>query len=107
MPYTIHLAETEDEARDSLADLSIDYQVHRQIFEGEEASLHDLPLFYHLSDFYQDAVFIDSHVLSLRVEVEQARARIHDPRATETLSALGKICERAIKKRLNIFGFGE
>jgi len=106
MPYTITLAETESEARTIPADLSIDYQIHQRIFDPD-VSLYDLTLFYNLSDFYQNAAFLESNVVALRSEVEEARRRIHDPRTTETLSLLSKICERARKKRLNIFAFGE
>ena len=107
MPYQIHLAETEIEARKSPADLSIDYQVHRRIFDSTQSQLHDLTLFYHLSDFYQDATYISSHVMGLRGEIEEARKRIQDPRATETLSLMGKLCDIALKRELNIYGFGE
>lgn len=106
MPYTIHLAETEKEARETLPDLSIDYQVHKSIFDSA-AEFHDLQLFYHMSDFYQNATFLETHVLSLRGEVEQARARIFSPRATEAMSVLAKLCEKAIKRRLSIYAFGE
>lgn len=107
MAYDIHLAESKAEARASLPDLSIDYQVHGRIFDPAAAEFHDLPLFYHFSDFYQDAVFLDSQVLSLRGEIEQARARVHDPRGTEVLSVLGKLCDRAVKKHLSIFAFSD
>ena len=90
MPYTIHLAETEAEARDTLADLAIDYQVHQKIFDPARVEFHDLPLFYHLSDFYQDSVFLESQVLSFRGELDQARARIFDSRATDALSVLSR-----------------
>ena len=107
MPYTIHLAETEAEARDSLADLAIDYKVHQRIFDPAVAEFHDLPMFYRLSDFYQDATFLESNVRSLRSEIELARARVFNPRATDVLSVFSKLCDRAIKKRLSIFAFGE
>ncbi len=106
MPFTITLAETESEARSIAPDLSIEYQIHQRIFDPE-VDLYDLTLFYNLSDFYQNAAFLESNVVALRSEVEEARRRIHDPRTTETLSLLAKICERARKKRLNIFAFGE
>ena len=107
MPYTFHLAETRTEARGSDADLSLDYHLHQAIFQKTEESLHDLTLFYNLSDFYQDASFIESQVLGLRVEVEQARRRIHDPQATAVVSELGKLCDRAVTRNLNLFAFGE
>ncbi|MFT5465152.1 MAG: hypothetical protein ACI8UO_000239 [Verrucomicrobiales bacterium] len=107
MPFTIHLAKTEAEARIISAVLAIDYQVHQRIFDSTKAEFHDLPLFYHLSDFYQDAIFLESQVLSFRAELDQARARIFDSRATDVLSVLSKLCDRAFKRRLSIFGFSE
>ena len=104
MPYDIHLAETEAEATESLPELSIAYKVHQRIF-APELELWDLTLFYHLSDFYQDARFIDGDVVILRGEVEQARKRVVDPKGTEALSRFAKVCEKALKKRLNIFVF--
>ena len=106
MPLTIHLAETEAEAKDSLADLTIDYKIHQRIFSSG-TEFYDLTLFYHLSDFYQDTRYIDGDVINLRGEVEEARKRIFDPRATELMSAFAKLCERALKARVNIFAFGE
>ncbi len=106
MPYNIHLAATRDEARGADADLSLDYQVHQTIFAPGEP-LHDLTLFYHLSDFYQDASFLEGQVLGLRTEVEEARKRIHDPRATAAVSELGKLCDVALARGLNVFAFGE
>jgi hypothetical protein len=107
MPYTLHLAETRTEASSTDADLSLDYHLHQAIFQRTEESLHDLTLFYNLSDFYQDASFVESQILGLRVEVEQARRRIHDPQATAAVSALGKLCDIAVAKGLNLFAFGE
>ena len=107
MPYTFHLAETQSEASDSDAALSLDYKLHQAIFQGTEESLHDLTLFYNLSDYYQNAAFIDSQVLGLRVEVELARQRIHHPQATAAVSELGRLCDVAVAKRLNLFAFGE
>jgi hypothetical protein len=107
MPYTFHLAETRQEARQSDAFLSLDYNLHQAIFQGTAESLHDLTLFYNLSDFYQDASFIDSQVLGLRVEVELARQRIHHPQATAAVSELGKLCDVAAARHLNLFAFGE
>lgn len=107
MPYTFHLAETRAEASSSDAVLSLDYRLHQTIFQQTEESLHDLTLFYNLSDYYQDASFIDSQVLGLRVEVEQARQRIYDPQATAAVSELGKLCDIAVTKGLNLFAFGE
>jgi len=107
MPYTIHMALTREEAARSEADLSLDYQVHQTIFRGEEVELHDLTLFYHLSDFYQGADFLDGQVLGLRTEVEEARRRIHDPRATAAMSALANLCDQAMDRGLNVFAFGE
>ncbi len=106
MPYTITVAETEAEARQLDPDLSIEYQIHQRIF-NPDIPLYDLQLFYNLSDFYQNAAFLEASVIGLRGEVEEARQRIEDPRTTETLSLLSKICERARKKGLNIFAFGE
>jgi hypothetical protein len=107
MPYTFHLAESAQEASHSDADLSLDYHLHQTIFQRTEDSFYDLTLFYNLSDFYQDASFIDNQVLGLRVEVEQARQRIHDPQATAAVSELGKLCDIAVAKGLNLFAFGE
>ncbi|MBU6300846.1 MAG: hypothetical protein KGS60_04780 [Verrucomicrobia bacterium] len=107
MPYTFHLAETRSEASQSEALLSLDYRLHRAIFEEPPETLHDLTLFYNLSDFYQDASFVDGQILGLRVEVEKARQRIHHPQATAAVSELGKLCDLAVAKRLNLFAFGE
>ncbi len=107
MPYTIHLATTESEARDSEPGLSLDYRVHQAIFESPDQPLYDLTLFYNLSDFYQDATFAGSRVISLRGELEEARRRIHTPHATAPLGELCKLCDRAIKKGLNLYGFAE
>ena len=85
MPYTIHLAETEAEARDTLADLAIDYQVHQKIFDPARVEFHDLPLFYHLSDFYQDSVSdggpfvpvgpvsVDPRAISLKAQLDDLK----------------------------------
>ena len=107
MPYTIYLAADPSEARSVAPDLSIDYRTHQIIFDPEAAQLHDLSFFYLLSDFYQNASFLENQVLSLRGEVEEARRRIHHPRATEPLSLLGKLCDQAIKRGLNLYAFGE
>jgi hypothetical protein len=107
MPYTIHLAPTREAAAGADADLSLDYHVHQAIFGSDDVALHDLTLFYHLSDFYQDASFLDGQVLGLRTEVEEARARIHDPRATAAMSALAKLCDEAMDRGLNVFAFAE
>tara|TARA_R110002096_G_scaffold238581_6_gene430144 strand:+ start:2516 stop:2839 length:324 start_codon:yes stop_codon:yes gene_type:complete len=107
MPYNIHLAENETEALEADAHLSIDYQDHKCIFDPTAVELYDLTLFYNLSDFYQNAVFLDDNVVSLRGEVEEARRRIENPRATHILSEMSMLCERARKSRLNIFAFGE
>jgi len=107
MPYTIHLAENADEAAVSDADLSLDYHLHQAIFQQTEESFYDLTLFYNLSDFYQNASYSDSQVLGLRVEVELARQRIHHPQATAAVSELGKLCDIAVAKGLNVFAFGE
>ncbi len=107
MPYNIHLAETESDARDADAHLSLNYELHQRIFDPTKAKLYDLTLFYHLSDYYQDAVYLNDTVVSLRGEVEEARKRIHDPRATQILSEMSALCERARKRRLSIFAFGE
>ncbi len=107
MPYNLHLGESETEALETQPHLSIDYPVHRRIFGAAGVQLYDLTLFYNLSDFYQNAAFFGDNVVSLRGEVEEARRRIHDPRATEVLSEMSKLCERARKKGLNIYAFGE
>ncbi|MEO0446965.1 MAG: hypothetical protein AAF191_12905 [Verrucomicrobiota bacterium] len=107
MPYDIHLGEAESQARAELPELSLDYSTHRAIFEESNVELYDLHLFYNLSDFYQNACFLGSHVIGLRADVEEARRRIHHPRATEPLSLLSKLCDRAIKSEKSLFAFGE
>jgi len=107
MPYTLHQAETESQARSSPADLSWDYQAHQVIFGDEGVGLRALGFFYNLSDFYQDAVFLGTDVINLRAEVEEARQRIQHPKATEPLALLSKLCERVIHDRSNLFAFGE
>lgn len=107
MPFTIHHAATEEEARTHTPDLSWDYQTHQQIFLFDGADLHDLSLFHLLSDYRENASFLGADVITLRAEVEAARARIHHPRATEALARLIRLCEAAIRTGGSLFAFGE
>lgn len=107
MPYQICMAFSQAEARNQEPDLSWDYSLHQAIFASEEADLFDLHLFYNLSDFYQDAQFLGPTVIGLRMEVEEARQRIQTPKATQPLSLLGKLCQKALKTNQSIFAFGE
>lgn len=107
MPLTIHCGETEDEARRTVPELSLDYQTHQQIFGSFDLEFHDLGLFFHLSDFHQDTAFLGADVITLRAQIEEARRRIQNSRATDSLARLSRICDSVIRNGGNLFAFGE
>ena len=105
MSLDIHIGNSSDEAEQLHPELPFEEDVHDFLFSPSNEWIKKYPLFGRMQDYYQDAVYQNVEIESLKEEVEEICHITNDINHKAFLQKFIDACDTALLENKNIYCF--